>query len=272
MTNKIYLKNPYLMELKAKVIDNKFKDNKFHIKLDRTIFYPHMSEGQPRDKGFIDGLEVFDVYEKDNDIIHILNDMPNKENVNLSLDWYTRFQHMQQHTGQHILSASFDKLFNSKTISFHMGENLNYIDLSIKTLNENIIDKVETFANQIVFSNFKINSYIIDKKEALNLPLRNSPKTDENIRIVEINKLDFSPCGGTHHSRTAEVGIIKIINWYKTTSYYRIEFLCGMNALKDYRDKNYLSKELSNILKVDPDKIIKTIENFNEDKRRRDKE
>ncbi|MBS4534661.1 alanyl-tRNA editing protein [Clostridium sp. D2Q-14] len=268
MTEKIYLKNPYLMELKAKIIDNQFKDNKFHIKLDRTIFYPHMLEGQAKDNGFIDGIKVLDVYEKNNDIIHILNDMPTKENVDLSIEWSTRFQNMQQHTGQHILSASFDKLFNSKTISFHMGKDLNYIDMSIQNLNQRMIDKVETFANQIVFSNFKINSYIIDKKESLKLPLRNIPNQKENIRIVEISKLDFSPCNGTHHSKTAEVGIIKILNWYKTNSYYRIEFLCGMKALKDYRYKNYLSKELSEILEVNSDNIIKTIERFNSQMKR----
>ncbi|MBS4537117.1 hypothetical protein GOQ27_01505 [Clostridium sp. D2Q-11] len=265
MTEKIYLKNPYLMEVNAKVIENKFEDNKFYVKLNRTIFYPHMSGGQPRDKGYIDDIEVYDVYEQNNEIIHVLRDMPNKDIVKLSIEWDTRFKHMQQHTGQHILSASFDKLLNSKTLSFHMGQDINYIDIDTQCLTQNDIDKIESFANKIVFSNFEIQNYIINKEECSKLPLRNLPTVDEDIRIVEINKLDFSPCGGTHHRSTAEVGIIKIINWYKTKKYHRVEFVCGVSALNDYKEKNYLSQKISKILQVNQNKAIETISRINTD-------
>lgn len=265
MTEKIYLKNPYLMELNAKIIDNKFEDNKFYIKLNRTIFYPHMSGGQPRDRGSIDGIEVEDVFEEKNEIVHVLRDLPKKEDVKLSIEWNTRFKHMQQHTGQHILSASFDKLLNIRTVSFHMSDDINYIDLDVSNLRNNDIEKVESFANQIVFSNFEIDCYIIDEEDSIKLPLRSKPKVKKDIRIVEINKLDFSPCGGTHHRSTGEVGIIKIVRWYKAKNNCRVEFLCGMEALSDYRMKNDFSKKALDILGVNLANGIKRIEKMDSD-------
>lgn len=259
MTEKVYLKNPYLMKLNARIMENKFKDNKFYVKLNKTIFYPHMSGGQIGDEGSIDGIEVLDVYEKKDDIIHVLKDLPKGEHVELSINWDIRFRNMQQHTGQHILSNAFYKLFDFKTLSFHMGENSNFIDIDTNFLNENIIEKIESYANRIVFSNFEISNYIVDKEYISNLPLRGTSTKKNDIRIVEINSLDFCVCDGTHHRRTGEVGLIKLMNWYKIKENYRVEFVCGVKALEDYQLKNSIIMELRKSLNVNINDIVDTI-------------
>lgn len=272
MTQKIYIKNPYLTELHAKIVSNEYRNGKFYIKLNRTIFYPHMAGGQPRDKGKINNIPVVDVYEKKGEIIHVLQDNPLDNDVNLSIDWNTRLEHMQSHTGQHILSASFHKILNVNTISFHIGNNTTYIDVDSSYISNKDLERVESFANYILFSNFKINSYYVDKYEASNLPLRNSPSVESNIRIVEIDNLDFSPCGGTHHRRTAEVGIIKILKTSKIKDYIRIEFNCGYKALKDYRSKNHIVNNISQTLAISNKDIIPNINKLIETRESLDKE
>ncbi|MGO1367974.1 MAG: alanyl-tRNA editing protein [Senegalia sp. (in: firmicutes)] len=237
MTEKIYLKNPYLMKLNAKIIENDFKDNKFHVKLNRTLFEPNISGGQFGDKGSIDGISVLNVYEQKDDIIHVLKDLPKSKEVEISIDWDIRFSNMQQHTGSHILSNAFYKLYDFDTLNFHIGENFNYIDINTNLLNKNIIEKIESYSNRIVFSNFEISTYIVDREYVSNLPIRGSIKKDGDIRIVEINRLDFCECNSIHNRRTGEVGLIKIINCYKIKENYRVEFVCGIKALKDYQMK-----------------------------------
>lgn len=259
MTEKVYLENPYLMKLNAKILENKFKNNKFYVKLNRTIFYPNMSGGQLGDKGSIDGIEVLDVYEKNDAIIHVLNDLPKNEIVELRINWDIRFKNMQQHTGQHIVSNAFSKLLDFETISFHMTKDFNYIDIKANFLNQNVIDKIESYSNRIVFSNFEIYCYIIDDKTISKIPLRGTTKKETDIRIVEINNLDFCACGGTHHRRTGEVGLIKLINWYKIKDNYRVEFVCGVKALEDYNLKNNIITKLKNDLSISTNDTLEAV-------------
>jgi alanyl-tRNA synthetase len=219
-----------------------------------------MSGGQLGDKGSIDGIEVLDVYEKNDDIIHVLSDLPKNEIVELCINWDIRFQNMQQHTGQHIVSNAFSKLLDFETISFHMTKDFNYIDMKANFLNQNIIDKIESYSNRIVFSNFEIYCYISNHKNLSKIPLRGTPKKEKDIRIVEINNLDFCACGGTHHRRTGEVGLIKLINWYKIKENYRVEFVCGVKALEDYNFKNNIITKLKNDLSIN---INETLESIN---------
>ncbi|MTI70512.1 MAG: metal-dependent hydrolase [Firmicutes bacterium] len=218
------------------------------MKLDRTIFYPHMSGGQPKDNGKIDDIKVLDVYEKNDEIIHVLEDNIIGDTVNMTINWKVRFDHMQQHTGQHILSTAFIKILNANTLSFHLGKEYSYIDIGLSSISYNDLRKVERFANEIVFSNFNIKNYIIDKAEINSIPLRKKPSVDKNIRIIEIDSLDYSPCGGTHHHSTGEVGLIKIRKTEKHKGNTRIEFVCGNRALKDYRWKNSYINKISTLL------------------------
>jgi len=248
MTKKIYQSNPYLREISAKVVKKEYSNGKFYITLDRTIFYPHMSGGQPRDKGTINGIQVIDVYDDNNEILHIVEDNITTDNVTLKIDWNTRFDHMQQHTGQHLLSSVFFKLFNAKTVGFHLGSEYVYIDIALPFITEKDIEKIERFANEVIYTNFLIKTYVVDKNQASKLPLRKQPIVDSNIRIVEIENIDITPCSGTHLGRIGEVGILKIRRWEKYKGNTRIEFVCGNRALKDYTWKNAIINNISSLL------------------------
>ncbi|WIV10655.1 DHHA1 domain-containing protein [Proteiniborus sp. MB09-C3] len=248
MTEKIYLENPYLKELTAKIIKKEYSNSKFYITLNRTIIYPHLSGGQPMDKATINDFKVIDVYEENDEIIHVLEDNIHSNIVNMAIDWDTRFDHMQQHTGQHLLSAVIYKLYNANTIGMHIGRDYVYIDVAIPTLSENDVEKIERFANEIIYSNFPVKTYPIENKDIPSIPLRKLPTVDKNIRIVEIENVDITPCAGTHVRNIGEVGIVKIRKWERYKGNTRIEFVCGYRALKDYTLKNYHINNISTLL------------------------
>ena len=248
MTEKIYLENPYLRQMDARLVEKKYMNNKYYIKTNKTIFYPNLAGGQPGDKGTINGVEVLDTYEDDNDIVHVVRDNIHSDKVQLSIDWDNRFDYMQQHTGQHLLSAAFYKLYNGETIGFYIGKEYVYIDVNIPDITKHEIYRIEEFANKIIFSNFLIKTYIVEKEEINKLPVKKEPLVNSNIRIVEIDGIDFSPCCGTHLRKTGEIGIIKIRKVEKYKGNIRIEFVCGNRALKDYSWKNKSIKEISNLL------------------------
>lgn len=248
MTEKIYLENPYLKELSAKVIKKEYSNSKFYVTLNRTIVYPHLSGGQPMDKATIGDSKVIDVYEEDGNIIHVLEDNINSNIVNITIDWNTRFDHMQQHTGQHLLSAAIYRLYNANTIGMHIGRDYVYIDVAIPELTNEDVEKIERFANERIYSNFAVKTYEVENKDIPSIPLRKPPTVDKNIRIVEIENVDITPCAGTHVRNIGEVGIVKIRKWEKYKGNTRIEFICGYRALKDYTLKNYYINGISTLL------------------------
>lgn len=243
LTLKAYLNNSYLKEIDGNILEKSFQNNKYYIKLDRTIFYPHLAGGQPRDKGRINGVNVLDVYENEREIIHVLKEDIKEKKVHMSIDWDHRYDHMQQHTGQHLLSSSIYSLFNANTIGFYLGKNYATIDIEKPSLNLDEVKQIEYLTNKIIQYNFSITSYM----------------KDENIRIVEIMGLDSSPCCGTHLDTTGEVGLIKIRKWEKYKGNIRIEFLCGFRALKDYNWKNQYIREIAKMTSSrDKDVLEKT--------------
>ncbi|NLY86379.1 MAG: metal-dependent hydrolase [Tissierellia bacterium] len=248
MTEKLYLNNPYLREIDARIVEKTYKNGKYYIKLNRTIFYPHLSGGQPGDKGTINGVEVLEVYEDNMDIVHVTRDNIHSDKVMLNIDWDNRLDNMQQHSGQHLLSAAFYKLYNGETVGFHIGEDYVYIDVTLPELTEEEAKKVEIYANRIIFSNFDIKSYYIEKKDIDKIPVRKQPSVSSHIRIVEIDNIDFSPCGGTHLRQTGEIGLIKIRKWEKYKGNIRLEFVCGNRALADYSWKNKAVNDISLLL------------------------
>lgn len=248
MTDKIYLENPYLRQIDGRIVEKKYMNNRYYIKTNQTIFYPNLAGGQPGDRGTINGVEVLDTYEDGDDIIHVVKDNIHSDKVMLSIDWNNRFDYMQQHSGQHLLSAVFYKLFNGETIGFYIGKEYVYIDINIPQITEEEIEKVEELANKIIFSNFLIKSYLIEKEEVNKLPVRKEPVVNSNIRIVEIDGIDFSPCCGTHLRNTGEIGMIKIRKVESYKGNIRVEFVCGYRALKDYIWKSRSIKEISNLL------------------------
>ena len=232
----------------------------YHIVLDQTSFYPE-GGGQPSDTGYIEDLYISHVYEEDHIIYHVTNAKPEKlQHLKCSIDWDRRFDNMQQHLGQHILSACIDKLINAETVGFHLGVDYVTIDVTMESISQIQVDKVEYFANQIVFNNLSVTQLYPNESVLKKIPLRKPPKVKENIRIIEINQFDFSPCGGTHPTHTGEVGLIKIRKLEKIRDTTRVEFACGNRALKDYNWKNNSINQISSLLSLKDVDSLKGVE------------
>ncbi len=244
-TIKIYQKNPYIKEFQANITKIDQKPGKdVYIKLNQTAFYPE-GGGQPCDLGFIGEFKVKKVFEENGDIFHAIEGIPKQfENILCVIDWNRRFDFMQQHLGQHILSASFKKLFDAETVGFHLTEDKLTIDID-KQLDAGDLDRIEYFTNQIIYGNLYVKThYPSNESELSSFPLRKNVSVCSNPRIIEIDQFDYSPCGGTHPKRTGEVGIVKIRNCSKHREGLRIEFVCGNRALKDYAEKTSVLSSL----------------------------
>jgi alanyl-tRNA synthetase len=274
---KLYYTTPYLSKWESSVEDVIEKDNKYYVVLYKTAFYPE-GGGQPSDFGTIDGVKLLGLTEENGVIYHILPAAPEGSTVYCELDFNRRFDLMQQHSGQHLLSAVFYNYYKGKTSSFHLGEDYISIDISLSDVSSELIKEVEEKANQYIYKNLEVKTFIITPEEIDKYPLRKLPPTKEDIRIVEIQDVDFSPCCGTHVTRTGEIGIIKIIKHEKYKGITRIYFKCGNRALQDFQAKNdiilSLSKQFSaseneilsraNTLVHDLDAAIKAIKDSNE--------
>jgi alanyl-tRNA synthetase len=234
MTDRIYYTDPYCREFDATVLEVDEADGRQSIVLDRTAFYP-TSGGQPFDTGAIGGRPVVDVLDKDGVIVHVVErnraepaPLAVGESVRGTIDWPRRFDHMQQHTGQHVLSAAFDRLFGARTVSFHLGSDRSTIDLD-RELPPDRIAKAEREANRIVWENRPVAIRFGDGSEVQGL--RKPSAREGTLRLIDVHEFDLSACGGTHVARTGEVGIIGIKAWERFKGGQRLEFLCGSRAL-----------------------------------------
>ncbi len=247
MTKKLYLMDAYLRRCTAEVIDQTEVDGHPGFVIDQTVFYP-ASGGQPHDTGLIDQVPVIDVFEnQDHQIIHVPVKSIQSARVTCEIDWERRFDHMQQHTGQHILSQVFLQSIHADTLSFHMGEQSATIDIDQAGLTSEKIIRVEQLANQIIFENRDVTTHTVDKDELDRFPIRKQTTLEDHIRIVEIKDFDYSPCGGTHCLQTGEIGILKIRRYENYKGGTRIHFVCGFRALKDYQNKSDVLKQLCRI-------------------------
>jgi len=264
---KLYYENPYEKEFTANIVDVVEEDNKFHILLDNTYFYPE-GGGQPSDIGYIESTSVVYVYEKEGNIYHVTERKPSKfKKVKCSIDWSRRYDHMQQHLGQHILSASIIDLFNANTIGFHLGKEYSTIDID-KVISDDNFSEVENKVNEIILNNIPVEILYPTDKELKKLPLRKQlPKTDEQIRLVKVGDIDINACCGTHPYSTIEVQLVKITKWEKYKNGMRIEFLCGKRAVDDYSLKQIRLKEISRLLSVGESDALPEIKRITKDLR-----
>jgi alanyl-tRNA synthetase len=261
---KSYFNDSYITEFYANIIEVVPYDGKYAIILDKSYFYPE-SGGQPSDLGTINGIEIVFVTEENGNVLHIMQNQLSTGPANCQINWGHRFDNMQQHTGQHILSACFYKLYSGETSSFHIGKDSSTIEISVDSFDNEMIEKIELLANHIVFNNTAITANIVDKQELASFPLRKQPQVESNIRIITIEGCDCSPCGGTHVSRTGEVGLIKIKRQEKLKNSYKFEFVCGNRALNDYTNKNYIINRLSSYLSTPEQAIESAYLKFTED-------
>jgi alanyl-tRNA synthetase len=244
MTVKLYLEDPYRQNFSSKVIEQTEINGKPGIVLEQTLFYP-TSGGQPHDTGTLNDIPVIDVYENESRrVVHLLKRPLAGSAVEGRINWQRRFDHMQQHTGQHLLSQAFIKICNAETLSFHLGDESCTLDVNRAGLGSETIAAVEDLANQIVCQNREVIGHTVPKSELERYPVRKPPSVEENIRIIEIKDFDYSPCGGTHCSGTGEIGIIKISRHENYKGGSRIHFLCGFRALKHYQNKSAILKQI----------------------------
>ncbi|MED1949449.1 alanyl-tRNA editing protein [Brevibacillus centrosporus] len=258
MKDRLYYQDAYVKTFTAEVTKRGVAENGTpYVVLSQTAFYP-TGGGQPSDLGLLDEIRVIDVEEVDGEVRHRLASPIPEETVQLegSIDWERRFDHMQQHAGQHILSAAFLEVVGAETVAFHLGKERVTIDVRLDELTPEVWEAVEQRANQIVLENRPISARFVDDEELATLPLKKQPTVTENIRVVIIPEFDYNPCGGTHPAHTGEVGMIKILGWERHRGNIRLEFICGWRALRDYTRKQSMVREVSKLLMTSDAELV----------------
>ena len=243
-TKRNYYTDAYTTRFEATLLGVTKHDGRPALLLDQSYFYP-TSGGQAHDLGAINGCAVIDVVAgEDGTIYHIVEALPDSAPalglVSCEIDWPRRYDHMQQHAGQHLLSQLFYRQLGVETVSVHFGERDSTLDLDIATVTPEQLAEAERAANDLVFAALPITAYFVPESELRRVPLRRPPKVSGEIRIVEIAGYDHSACGGTHVRTTAEIGPIKLLRQERRRGQTRITFLCGKRALSDYAHKHEL--------------------------------
>ncbi|KMP94563.1 alanyl-tRNA synthetase [Bacillus wiedmannii] len=245
LEQKLYYTDAYKKDFTTKVIKQDYdKNGNLYVVLNETAFYP-TGGGQPHDTGTLNGIAVLDVEEVNDEIRHFITEQLHTEEVEGKINWERRFDHMQQHAAQHILSAAFWDHFNIPTIGFHLGKETVTIDLETENLHAETVEEAVQIANKFVFENHPIRIEWMNLEEAKTLPLRKEPTMTENIRVVIIENFDYNGCGGTHPKRTGEVGLIQVLGWERNKGGIRLTFIAGWRTLKLMGHQQQIIKDVS---------------------------
>lgn len=269
MSERLYYTDASLRRFEARVTACLVApDGHADVVLDRTAFYP-TSGGQPFDTGTLGDATVLDVVERESDgaVVHRLDHaLDVGRTVTGVIDWARRSDHMQQHSGQHVLSAAFDRLFGVRTESFHLGAVSATIDLSREvTLRE--MTAAEDDANRIVWEDREVRVRFVSAEEAESLPLRKASARTGALRLVEVPDFDLSACGGTHVARTGGIGVIAIAGTEKVRGGTRVEFLCGGRALDRFRQWRSAVADSRRLLSVEPAELAPAIERLQQEQK-----
>jgi len=248
VTERLYYSDSHLIEFEARVVDVTDRVSGWTaIVLDRTAFYP-TGGGQPSDTGTLNGVRVVEcVDDGDNGVLHVVQGVaPSRGDVVRGrIDWSRRLDHMQQHTGQHILSQALITLFNAPTRSFRVLDASCEIDVELNNPTTEAIERAVELANNVIWEDRAIAIRNVTSGEAKELSLRKEPARDGDLRLIEIEGFDLTPCGGTHAYRTGEVGMIAVRSWERAKGLTRIDFVAGVRALADYRKANKSAREVA---------------------------
>lgn len=248
-TLKLYHADAYRCEFSARVLSCTPVCERWDVVLDQTCFYA-TAGGQPHDTGLIGTASVVDVREtEDGTIIHTVTG-PLEGEVTGRIDWARRLDHMEQHTGQHLLSGAFEQLLNAETVSWHLGSESSTVDLDLDGLTPEQAEQIELECNRVIRASLPVLTHLTDSTGIGAFPLRKPPTVTENIRIVEIQGYDWSACAGTHVRGTGELGLLKIKSWEKNKKQVRVEFLVGSRALRDYMVLDRTTRDLSRSLSI----------------------
>jgi len=247
-TERLYYADSHLIEFEARVIDKTERVSSWTaVTLDRTAFYP-TGGGQPGDTGTLNGTRVVEcIDDGENGVLHVTQGFVLEVGslVKGRIDWPRRLDHIQQHTGQHIFSQAFVTLFNAPTRSFRVLDQACEIDVELDNPTTEIIERAVELANNLIWEDRAITIRQVTAQQAAELPLRKDPSREGDLRLIEIEGFDLTPCGGTHAYRTGEVGMIAVRSWERAKGLVRIEFVAGGRALADYRRANKAAREVA---------------------------
>ncbi len=259
MTHRSYYTDSYTTQFDATLLALSEHEGRPALLLDQSYFYP-TSGGQAHDLGTINEWPIVDVVVGEGgQIYHILAALPDDlsdgstlpKAVLGTINWARRYDHMQQHSGQHLLSQLFYRLLGMETVSVHFGEDESTLDLDAATVTPEQLTQVEQAANDMIYAALPISTYFVNETELASVPLRRPPKVKGEIRIVEIQEVDYSACGGTHVQTTGEIGPIKVVRQERRRGQTRVTFLCGKRAVADYIHKHELLTQAAAIYSTD---------------------
>ena len=263
MAERLYYHDSYLRQFEARVVKSERTVRGCEVVLDATAFYP-TSGGQPHDLGAMAGTLVQEVIERDDEVVHCLEGSLAGDQVRCKIDWARRFDHMQQHTGQHVLSQAFVRAAKRNTVGFHMGADYVTIDLDAEGISPQQISAVEHLANEIIYENRPIAVRIVPEAEVPALGLRKESQRIGPLRVVSVEDFDVSACGGTHVRRTGEIGSIVIRKVERVNRQARVEFVCGRRSVvsgqRDLETLSLVARQLSVGLNEVPGRVERHIQ------------
>jgi len=263
-TRRLYYDDAFQTEFTARVMHCEVLPPDLHagitgtawgLILDRTAFYP-TSGGQPHDLGKIEEANILDVRDQDDEIIHVVDRRPGDPEVKGCINWPRRFDHMQQHTGQHVLSAMFQERFGRPTVSFHLGTEVCTIDLRGPEPTAEVLEGAERAGNQIVFENRPVTVRYGTAEQLSGLGVRKEVDREGILRAIEIESADLQPCGGTHVKSTGQIGMILVRRCAKIRQDWRVEFVCGGRAERAARHDFQLVRETAEKLSCGTEEVV----------------
>jgi alanyl-tRNA synthetase len=262
-TDRLYYQDPFLLRFEARVVALSAWNGVPSLVLDRSAFYPE-SGGQLGDRGELAGLALSDVQVDDDGVVHHL--VPAGElpavgaTVQGAVEPARRRLHMSLHTGQHMLSRALADVAHAATVSSRLGESSCTIDVDVDVVEERLVERAEDLVNAVIDDDAPIRAFFPSAEELAALPLRRAPKVSDNIRIVQIGDFDFSPCGGTHCTRTAQVGQVRVDGIERYKGKARVTFSAGRRARNDLRQEAAVLRELGKSFTCGPRDVPTAVE------------
>jgi alanyl-tRNA synthetase len=253
-TERLYYADSYLQRFDARIIAQRDMAAGPAVALDRSAFYPE-GGGQPADSGTLNDVPVRDVQAEGDVVWHVLAAPLTGDEVVGAIDWARRFDHMQQHHGQHLLSAAFENRFGLRTVSFHLGAAAATIDLATSSLDAEVIEAAEALANAVIWEARPVLARFVGAAELASIPLRKPPTVSGPIRVVSVPEFDHSACGGTHPHTTGGVGMLHVRRWERRGEQVRVEFVCGARALADLRRKHAVLSRIAAGMSIGIDEV-----------------
>ena len=238
MTERLYYDDAYLTEFDAQVLACRPNGSSYDVLLNRSAFYP-TSGGQPYDTGLLGGAAVTDVQVVEGEVWHtVAAPLGVGDTVHGSIDWPRRFDHMQQHAGDHMIAGALHHLMGGVTIGLHISEDVSTIDVAmpqgVTRISEEDIRRIELYVNEQIQRDVPIRCWFPTEAELKTLPLRKEPTVTEHIRVVAIGQEEMVACGGTHPASAGQLGLVKIVSVAPARGKMRVTFLAGQRALRDY--------------------------------------